>query len=185
MRIRSALLLCSFIFGVSGCAGQPEITPQVSGQDAALNREVKDLQKQQDLFATDAAVLIQEVQAFRRQQGWDELAPILKRDRSGLQESTALKAWSEKWKQPADSVSLQFHTLAERSTAIEKRRKELIAKWGDMKKKEDMAIRNSGRYDAKSVDSIVANSTLIYELNKVSLNRVGLDELGLFGHLER
>lgn len=165
---------------LGGCGGAPEITPEMAARDAELSEEVATVKKQQDQFATDAEALIKDIQVLRGQPGWSEVAPVLKSSRNSPNQATALKAWGEKWKQSPDTISQRFQQLVERSSAIEKRRKELLTRWANLKAKDDELFRKSGRWTSKNIDQVVGHQTLTYDVNRLSLNRYGVDEFGLF-----
>jgi hypothetical protein len=156
----------------------------------ALNQEVRNIQKRQDQFAGEADTLLQDIQAFRGQSGWNELVPILKSTRKvrGVKrpadaakgQAAALKAWGDKWDQSPDTVFQRYQQLVERSSTIENRRKALVEAWTNLRTQEEARIRSSGTFKAKDINTVVANETMNYEMNRANLNLFGLDELGLF-----
>jgi hypothetical protein len=150
-----------------------------------VGQQAKSVQKKQDQFGGQAEALLKDVQAFRGQSGWYELAPILKKVRqgAGTKESPELQAWGQKWSQSPDGVLQQYQQLVERSAAIDKQRKALADAWLDIQTKEKEQLLNSGQYSSKNVGAMVANSGLAYEMNRVNLSRYGLDELGLFARI--
>ena len=171
---------CLLLLAVSaGCGGPSGLSPELTARDAALTQDVKILQKKQDRFAGDATALVKDIEAFRGQPGWKELAPILKANRGTPGQAAAMKPWEEKWKQPADATAQRYQQLVERSAGLEQRRKELIDDWAAIQAKERALVESSG-INAKHLDSSVGSATLTYELNRVSLKRFGLDDLGLF-----
>ena len=93
--------------------------------------------------------------------------------------------WGEKWKQAPDIVSQRFQQLVERSSAMEKRRKELVATWKGIKTREDNLLRNSGRFKAKEMDDIVSAQTLNYDIYRMNLSRYEVDDLGLLQRLDQ
>jgi len=181
----SAALLLVLTSYVGACGGPPEITPQLAAQDSALTEEVRSTQKHQDQFTIEADALIRDIQAFRGQHGWNELAPILKNSKTASSQASALKVWGEKWKQAPNTVSQRFQQLVERSSAIEKRRKELVATWKGIKTKEDDLLRNSGRFKAREMDKAVSVQTLNYDIYRMNLSRYEVDELGLLQRLDQ
>ena len=133
---------------------------------------------------------MQDIRTFRGQSGWNDLAPILRSTRmarggkgpedAAKSPADLLQAWGQKWNQSPVTVSQRYQQLVERSSAIEKERKALVAGWTDIQTQERDQLRKSGGFSAKNTDAIVANSSLTYEMNRANLNRFRLDELGLF-----
>ena len=167
--------------------------PAVPPPDAGLNRQVTSLEKKQNEFGGRAETLLQDILVFRGQAGWNELAPILKSTRmapggKGSEDATKslavlLQAWGQKWNQSPVTVSQRYQQLVERSSAVEKDRKALVAAWVDVQTQERERIRSSGGFSAKNTNASVANSSLTYEMNRANLNQFRLDELGLFAQI--
>jgi hypothetical protein len=148
------------------------------------------IQKKQDQLGSEAGTLLQDIQAFRGQPGWNELVPILKSTRmvrgvkgpadAGKGQAVALKAWGDKWDQSPDTVFQRYQQLVERSSAMEKRRKALVDAWTKVRAQEEARLRSNETFKATDINTIVANETMNYEMNRANLNLFGLDELGLF-----
>jgi len=185
IRLVSVFLLLTLTEWSGGCTGPPELSSDMVARDSALTQDVKALKKKQDQFAPEAEGLVKETETFRAQSGSNDLIPILKRMKTVPDQSAALKAWGDKYSQSGDAVARRYQELLERSTAIEQRRQELMAGWVDIEKKERDLLTSSGRFDPRTINSVMAQQTLSYGINLVILKRYGLDDLGLFARLTK
>jgi hypothetical protein len=195
LRFSLGILLLTLAGWLGGCSSGSEVSPVLPPLDSGLSRQVKNVQKKQDQFSEQAGALLQGIGAFREQAGWKDLAPLLKSARTGPTGkpqadlarilSDHLQGWGTKWSRSPAEASERYLQLVERSSAIEEQRKSLVAAWADVQAKDREQFKAAAGFSEKNADTMAANSSLIYEMNRANLNRFGLDEFGLFAQLLR
>ena len=186
-RFIALILLMVFL---SGCATVPRPAPQAEAKLVEANAALDAVNEQSSAFYAQLGPLVQEIEQFCKQPGWNEFEQILLeypslRDSDNEIEITPeiesrFQEWTRKWKTPWEGTLTGYHDLVDKCLILDAKRLAARERLLVVQAKFLAAVlmeTSAGREkEGKEIYSVV--ETL--DKTGTELNSYQVDDLGLF-----